>query len=1123
MMRDVPEWDYFVAHASPDLADAEALARVLRQKSSVFYDGLLPAGVRWDDVIPDHLTGAAVIVALISPHLRDAHYLRDEIAIAIQLERDLPRRHRIVPVYLDRGGWLPRPYGLTTATEIRMPPSLSWDDVAARLNRTLRDLRSPVTGPNETAAEAVRLVSRLDLVARGVRTTDEAALARHLEKMLHVAVVAAAAGDALDAERTLHRLRVLGLPPRALIRDLPGHPAAARDWNGTPIASGGAALDGILERLAASLASSFLAWPPDGIGPEVAGFVAELIGGTAPDPPPLVYESARASVNRLLPSDATEGRALVFLDEDDFPGVGELGGSPADLPADLRRAALRELAFSTTRLPARDPFLTGRDELIEAARTAVAEVRHRTGRAVAFFSGQPGVGTSTVAVEVARVLDAGFTGGVHYLDLHGLDDEQIRSPRTTARILAEALRIELPTTADDAAYFGAFRDALAQRAVLLVLDNARDGRHVSWLGGELPGTCGLIVTSRNRVQAYAHPTLVWHVEPLDRPDSISLIRSLTGDRATDPPALDRLAALVGDLPLALRLIGARLASRPDRSPGYLAQLLAEELTRLDYLAVDERAVRAAIQLSYALLDERSRTVLRLMPVVPGLSTTAPEFAHGLRDVEARVELDLNRLVDLSMAGATIADRPAPVATFVLPELIRLFARERLTAEVAADAVDDFARQCAGYLRDALKKSVASDDVYRLDFELDAAKPMAALTVATAKGWDDIAIDLSADLHVVFGIQKDLAAMDRIHASMVGLYVRNGRMTDAARAYMRYASELAKTYGRPERAQEILRAAAEMAKSYGDVQLAATALLQASVALGKREDWAPALRIGEEAALLLLAAGKRRAAVPAVLNCCSLASLVPDQEARMRWATEAVALTANHSRADRQSMAQWELGGAQAAARQYQNALGSFEAAAALDAEAGAHPDAAVAAASAASMAANLGRDADCIRLSELSARHWEEAHEAPLLAAQLVNLSAAYLKAGKKRQAAATLARADRVAGGIEQEELRTFRYELGVRRRVFRFVHPDAAREWAPVEVGEPDSSAVQAELLSDLSRRAAEPPRSRWSTRRARAEALGLLTRPLFNHPPAGRLSFYEDLDDEDTSTELTGATPA
>lgn len=68
--------------------------------------------------------------------------------------------------------------------------------------------------------------------------------------------------------------------------------------------------------------------------------------------------------------------------------------------------------------------------------------------------------------------------------------------------------------------------------------------------------------------------------------------------------------LVGCLPLAVRIAGARLAARPDRPLACLTSRLSERRRIPDEPVAGDLAVRSSLELSYAGLADRERTALR---------------------------------------------------------------------------------------------------------------------------------------------------------------------------------------------------------------------------------------------------------------------------------------------------------------------------------------------------------------------------------------------------------------------------------------------------------------------------------------------------------------------------------
>lgn len=108
-------WDIFIAHAGADKAIAEQLCDRLEEGGHrVFLDARrLQPGDFWDVELPRALATSRVVAVLVSPNYAAAHYLRDEVADAINRARR-EGTPRVVPVYLDGlpSSGTSAPYGL---------------------------------------------------------------------------------------------------------------------------------------------------------------------------------------------------------------------------------------------------------------------------------------------------------------------------------------------------------------------------------------------------------------------------------------------------------------------------------------------------------------------------------------------------------------------------------------------------------------------------------------------------------------------------------------------------------------------------------------------------------------------------------------------------------------------------------------------------------------------------------------------------------------------------------------------------------------------------------------------------------------------------------------------------
>ncbi len=271
---------------------------------------------------------------------------------------------------------------------------------------------------------------------------------------------------------------------------------------------------------------------------------------------------------------------------------------PALLPAAVVR--------TPRQLPSPPPDFTGRETEIEALRDAL--VRDAT-MPIGVVSGAGGMGKSALALRVAHEIAAHFPDGQFHLELHG----STAGPATAEEVLGRVLRDYDPVTTVVGSLeerVARYRTLLAGTRTLVVLDDAASEAQVRPLLPGSPG-CAVLITSRNRLPALAGATFI-ELGELSADVALDLFTRIVGAErpAAEPAAADEITRLCGRLPLAIRIAGARLASRRQWTLSRLASRLAGEQHRLDELAVGDQQVRASINLSYALLPQRARNALR---------------------------------------------------------------------------------------------------------------------------------------------------------------------------------------------------------------------------------------------------------------------------------------------------------------------------------------------------------------------------------------------------------------------------------------------------------------------------------------------------------------------------------
>lgn len=154
-----------------------------------------------------------------------------------------------------------------------------------------------------------------------------------------------------------------------------------------------------------------------------------------------------------------------------------------------------------------------------------------------------------------------------------------------------------------------------------------------------------------------------------------LLAAIVGaDRiAAEPVAADQLVKLCGRLPLAVRIAGNRLVSRPQWSVGWLVDLLHDQRRRLTVLTAGDLGVRSAFEVSYRQLDPMTARVFRRASLIPGTDFEPALVAAVAGTAEETAAAALEELVEAGVL-LTLGDR------YQFHDLVRLYAQERLDAE-----------------------------------------------------------------------------------------------------------------------------------------------------------------------------------------------------------------------------------------------------------------------------------------------------------------------------------------------------------------------------------------------------------------------------------------------------------
>jgi DNA-binding SARP family transcriptional activator/tetratricopeptide (TPR) repeat protein len=481
------------------------------------------------------------------------------------------------------------------------------------------------------------------------------------------------------------------------------------------------------------------------------------------------------------------------------------------------------------------------------------------GRAVSVvvIGGRPGVGKSTMATHVAhRLSDEYFPDGQLYCDLRGTSSDAVSSKDVLGRFL-RALGIPgpmIPDSLDERAEM--YRTLLATCRVLVVLDDVASEGQISPL---LPGGSGCAVLATSRVRLTGLPGAVRiELDVLDTSQALELLSRVVGRDRVDGEREAALALVrtVGCLPLALRIVAARLAARPHWSLASMVHRLANERHRLDELAHGEMTVRATLSLTYDGLGRVDRLLLRLLSLSQG--PTLPSWLGGalLDDHRSRPSDLLEPLIDVQMLDVVSVESTGEFR-YRFHEIIRLFAREQLTVH-DGPAVQDSAveRMLGGWLalaEQAHRRIYGGDYTvlrgsaprwlpppdYVADLLADPLEWMdreqanlcGAVAQAAVAQLDELCWDLATTLVTLFETRGYHDQWEQTHQQALGAVRLAGNKRGAA-ALLASLGTLQMSRSQPDESRRSLESAVEMFDELGDLH--GLALCRRDLALLERQ-------------------------------------------------------------------------------------------------------------------------------------------------------------------------------------------------------------------------------------------------------------------------------------------------
>lgn len=544
----------------------------------------------------------------------------------------------------------------------------------------------------------------------------------------------------------------------------------------------------------------------------------------------------------------------------------ELGLEPGDKLCMLQRAILAQdktLDWSAGRgerlpppggpravvprqLPAAAADFAGRQDMLTILADMLSQPPSGDGRCppIACLHGEGGVGKTALALHVAHAVRQHYPDGQLFAQLQGADGRPTHPMHLLARLISSlggpptVLPHELPDR------IAAYRSLLGDRRILIVLDDASSATHAAAL---IPGNpeCGVLITSRPPL-ADLPGARHFQVEKLDESACVEMLGNVIGTERTaaEPAAAQQLARFCDCLPLAVRIVAAKLATRRHWRIAKMVQRMADEPRRLDELALDSVGVRATLATSYSGLSQQSRRLFTRLSLLGTADFGAWVSAPLLDESLDRASDVLDELVEAGLVEAcTDTDN---ITRFRMHDLVRIYALERLaTDETAADrttalrclvtcwlslAVDAHHRAYDGgyglhgdaakwelpeQVRDVLLESPLSW------FRRERAGLILAVTQAAQTGLDEVCWDLAVTMVTLFESDYLVDDWQKTHELALEVTRRSGNIRGEA-ALLLSLGNLAMT-DRLSEAPHYLRQALQIFTRLGDLHGCALAL------------------------------------------------------------------------------------------------------------------------------------------------------------------------------------------------------------------------------------------------------------------------------------------------------------